>query len=239
MKNTFIAIIINTVLMQQSCTETHRKDNHNMVRVDSVLNKNIKEDTLSFFDIFSNKFEYRQLPFESKIGSKDWKDFSSKAPLIEIPRDTAILYLTAGNKNVFDKKSDGYHQYYYGYKINFNNVIMLIYYRTSLDYVGYVISTFDKLGKLQDTLFLSGVKGEYDPEAQKDGVIGSDGLIEISEIIMNQGIDYSGRLFKADYLLKKYQVNPQGKIVEIYNLSKLGVDVKCEKTQKDRVVLID
>jgi hypothetical protein len=94
------------------------------------------------------------------------------------------------------------------------------------------------LGVLQSSIFLSGVKGVFDPEAQKEAAIGDDCIIEIREIKLNRGVDYSGNIFKADFIKKKYQVSLQGKIVELYNENKLGIDVKCDTAQKDRIVIV-
>jgi hypothetical protein len=55
---------------------------------------------------------------------------------------------------------------------------------------------------------------------------------------LNRGVDYSGNIFKADFIKKKYQVSLQGKIVELYNENKLGIDVKCDTAQKDRIVIV-
>jgi hypothetical protein len=239
MLNILYITIICTILLLQGCTNKQKNDTQNIINMDTTLYDNVLADTLSPFQKFVNKFDYRELPFELKLGSKDWKDFSSKEPLIEISRSEALKFFAQADKDVSSKTKSGEYQHYFGYRIKLNDNIGLIYYRTSSDYTGYVLSVFDPRGGQKSSLFLSGVKGEYEPEAQKEAILGNDGVIVIDEIILNNGIDYSGSVFKANYTLKKYQLSLQGKINELSQLGKEGIEVKCDKTQRDRVVIIN
>jgi hypothetical protein len=237
--NNVVNIIISAVLLLQGCTNTQKNEKQNLNNMDATLHGKVLSDTLSPFQNFVNKFDYRELPYELILGSIDWKDFSSKESLLEISRADALKFLAQGDRDISSKTKSGEYQYYFGYRIKLNDNIGLIYYRTSSDYIGYVLSIFDPAGVLKSSLFLSGIKGEFDPEAQKEAILGSDGVIVIEEIIFNNGIDYSGSIFKANYTLKKYQISRQGKIDELSKLDKLGIEVKCDKTQKDRVVLVN
>lgn len=236
--NNLFQIVTLAALQLQGCTNTQKNENPNAIFMDTTLNNKVLVETESPFQEFVNKFDYRELPFELILGSNDWKDFGSIEPLVEISRDVALQFLCGRDKDVLNKTKNGEYQYYFGYRIKLNDKIGLIYYRTSLDYAGYVLSVFDPIGVLQSSLFLSGVKGLFDPEAQKEAAIGNDCIIEIGEIILNKGVDYSGNIFKANYTLKKYQVSLQGKIDELYNEYKLGIDVKCDTAQEDRIVIV-
>lgn len=236
--NNLLQIVISAALILQGCINTQTNEKQNTINMDTTLHNKVLVDTVSSFQSFVNKFDYRELPYELILGSEDWKDFNSKVPLVEIPRNIALQFLCGNDKDLFNKTRNGEYQYYFGYRIKLKDKVGLIYYRTSSDYTGYVLSVFDTVGVLKSSLFLSGVKGEYDPEAQKEAVIESDCVIEIGEIIFNNGIDYSGNVFKANYTLKKYQVSLQGKIEELSNVNKMEIEVKCDKTQKDRVVIV-
>jgi hypothetical protein len=236
--NNVFNIMISAVMLLQGCTNTQTNEKQNVINIDTTLHDKVLADTLSPFQNFVNKFDYRELPYEINIASKDWINFNI-ATKTEINREDAIRFLCNKDGSCVKQPTGGFYQYYFGYRIKLNDNIGLIYYRTSSDYTGYVLSVFDSVGVLKSSLFLSGVKGEYDPEAQKEAILGSDGVIVIGEIIFNNGIDYSGSIFKANYTLKKYQMSRQGKIDELSKLDKLGIEVKCDKTQKDRVVLVN
>jgi hypothetical protein len=236
--NNVFQLVTLTALLLHGGTNTPKTEIQNVIFTDTTLNNKVFVETDSSFQDFINKFDYRELPFELILGSKDWKDFGSIEPLVEISRDLALQFLCGGDNDVLNKTKNGEYQYYFGYSLKLNDNLGLVYYRTSLDYTGYVLSVFDTLGVLQSSIFLSGVKGVFDPEAQKEAVIGDDCIIEIQEIILNRGVDYLGNIFKADFTKKKYQVSLQVKIVELYNENKLGIDVKCATAQKDRIVIV-
>jgi hypothetical protein len=235
--NNLVYVLVNSVLLLQGCVQNQKLENISARTFDTVSSDKSYIETLSEFDMFVDGFKYRQLPFTLTLGSEDWKDFSSIEPLVEISRGKAIKFLTGTNKEDLNKANSGEYQYYLGYRIHFNDKTGLIYYRTSLDYTGYVLSVFDKDRVLKGSLFLSGIKGEFDPEAQKEAVIRDDGVIEVVEIIFYKGIDYSGKIFKANYSKKEYQISINGEINEISNINKYEVSVICDETQKDRVIL--
>jgi len=236
--NSVLQIVISAALLLQGCTNSQTNEKQNTISMDTALHDKVLVDTVSPFQNFVNKFDYRELPYEINIASNDWINFNI-ATTSEISRADAIKFLCNKDDNCVKQPTGGFYQYYFGYRVKLNDKVGLIYYRTSSDYTGYVLSVFDTIGALQSSLFLSGVKGEYDPEAQKEVIIGHDGVIEIGEIIFNNGIDYSGNVFKANYTMKKYQLSVQGKIDELSNLNKLGIEVKCDKTQKDRVIIVN
>ena len=236
--NNVFQIVSLTALLLQGCTNTQKNEKQNVIFMDTTLDNKVSVETESAFQDFVNKFDYRELPFLLILGTTDWKDFGSTEPLVEISRNVSLQFLCGRDKDLLNKTKNGEYQYYFGYRIKLNDKLGLIYYRTSLDYTGYVLSVFDTIGVLQSSIFLSGVKGVFDPEAQKEAAIGDDCIIEIREIKLNRGVDYSGNIFKADFIKKKYQVSLQGKIVELYNENKLGIDVKCATAQKDRIVIV-
>ncbi len=235
--NNLLQILISNALLLQGCSNTEINEKQNAINMDTTIHNKVIVDTVSPFQSFVNKFDYRELPYNINVASNDWINFN-KTTLSEINRADVVKFLCNKNDNCVKQPTGGFYQYYFGYRIKLKEKVGLIYYRISSDYTGYVLSIFDTVGVLQSSLFLSGVKGEYDPEAQKEAVIGSDCLIEIGEIIFKSGIDYSGTIFKANYSLKKYQVSLQGNIDVLSTVNRMEIDVKCDKTQKDRVILV-
>lgn len=233
-KNTYQLMFM--VLIFYCCTPMN-KSNHETDK-NSMTAKVAHIDTASEFEVFTRPFPHRKLPYEINVASSDWIDFNSDKNS-EIDRKNVIKFLCNKDSNAVLQPGGGYYQYYYGYQFKWDSVIGLIYYRISNNYIGYMLSVFDSKGHLQDSLFLSGVKGEFDPEAQKESVIGVNGTIEVCEVIMNHGIEYSGNVFRADYVTITYRINPNGKITELSRTNRTGVKVKCDKNQKDRVVLVN
>jgi hypothetical protein len=199
-------LIIMITLFLQSCTEAQKEKNQASPSKPSnkaSVKKNARVSEA--FINFCQKFEHRNLPFDCKLDSKDFIDFGADKKKIQIVNSDELAFI----------KDDNESEYYYGYKITYEGLIGLICYQIS-DYVGYVLSLYDSSGELKTTLFLAGAKGLVDSEAEKEAIIGSDGVIQTMEIIPK---DMSSTIstFKADYILKKYQITSSGKLKEIFS----------------------
>jgi len=243
MSNLFWAVFISGItIANQGCTKStvNTKDSMNdEVAASDIKYNNTPTDSVSSFTKFSNSFDNRDLPFELNFGSNDWKNFNSEEPLQEIPRKEAIAFLCGNQGDCLKETKSGAYQYYWGYKIKINQTIGLIYYRTSSDYAGYILSTFDSTGKLQGTLVLAGIKGEYDPEVQRESFIDEEGNIEIREINISEGFNYDQIPFDVEVVTENYRVAKDGEIILISKSPKVKAKAITSKEQKDRVIIVE
>lgn len=242
MSNLFWAVFISGItIANQGCTKStvNTKDSMNdEVATFDIKYNNTPTDSVSLFTKFSNSFDNRDLPFELNFGSNDWKNFNSEVPLQEIPRKEAITFLCGDQVDCFKETQSGAYQYYWGYKIKINQTIGLIYYRTSSDYVGYILSTFDSTGKLQGSLLLAGIKGEYDPEIQREAFINEEGSIEIREINISEDFNYDQIPFDVEVVTENYRITEEGEIILISKSPKVKAKAITSKEQKDRVIIV-
>jgi len=166
----------------------------------------------STFKKFSLNFSKRNLPYELQIGDSDWIKFTP-SDFKEIHRDTAIKYLCENDtKKVLDPKG-GYYRYYYGYRIAIHDTLVgLLYFRSSSEYSGYILSLFGEKGKLLNEIFLAGTKGEYNIEAQKESKLYEDGSIEIKEIVLSKDAVGKSEPYDAKIRTTRYEISASGKI---------------------------
>jgi hypothetical protein len=233
-KNKFLTLLLPSILLFIGGCSSDSNSNSSLVTIkDSLTTSNtllVKDsiDDGDGFKAFVNRFKNVALPFDLFIGYSGWIDFGALEKPDEIPRDVAIKYLCAGDAGKVREPDGGFIQYYYGFKVQiFDSLFGIIYYRTTSEYNGYVLTVFDSLGKLKDELFLAGTKGIFDPEAQKEGKIFLDGKIFVEEIIPDSGIDWNAP-FKASIVQTFYQVSSNGEIkfnsTEKVNGQYVGID---------------
>jgi hypothetical protein len=184
--------------------------------------------------VFFYKFQLRETPYEIKMDSPDWVGFISKQPA-EISRNEVMNFLCNNDSNFIKDPQGGYYQYYYGYRLKLqNNFSGLIYYKTTQDYTGFVLSVFSTNGKLTDELFIAGTKGEYDPERQKECQINYEGQILITEIIVNNNFNYDSKPFDASCIENKYEINEIGKI-NLSESTNKRVKAVCSEENNNRI----
>jgi len=187
------------------------------------------------FSNFSKNFKKRNLPYELSLFNKDWVDFYS--PIKEINRDSVVKFLCEGNKNKILASGGGYEQFYYGYQINIqDSIIGLIYYRTSSTYSGYVLSMFNKKGKMSGELFLAGTNGEYDIEAQKEANLFENGQIEIKEIILNKNTSQKKEMLDAKIIRSRFEVLQNGEVVHLKDPVLTHNDVYQDRDSRFRLI---
>jgi hypothetical protein len=215
-----------------SCNASENRDDNSSRQLGKQINSQDR-DTTSEFMSFLMAFPEKKLPFELKVYSKDWIDFNSSS-IKEISRHNAIRFLLNNDSAGIRQSDGGISQFYYGYKIKFGTRLWgVIYYRTNKDYDGFVLSICNTSGAIVDQLFITGIKGEYEPLEQKQSIISADS-IKIETIVVKNKVDYEGNPFSVKLIRQNYFMNALGKIV-LNKDERIDALAVCDKTNNDRI----
>ncbi|MBI1835958.1 MAG: hypothetical protein HYR91_01705 [Flavobacteriia bacterium] len=89
-----------------------------------------------------------------------------------------------------------------------DNLIGLIYYRTSADVADFILAIYDNVGNYKQSFIVASVYGEYDIEREKSCILNKDNTILIKDISLKEitGEEHQ-KAIKIEYLYKIVENN--------------------------------
>jgi len=159
------------------------------------------------FTSFLNSFNQKELPF--KVVPKLDDEFSNERLM---NRELAKQYICTNNEDCLMQPTGGYYNFYYSniYDID-ESFILISYYRVYSEGVDYILTTFNKSGKIIDDLI---VGGQVDEGLQIESLIKEDLNIVIKLLHYTPDITESN-FVEVTKVEKTYDINDDGKFMFI------------------------